>query len=54
MTSRRRGWEGKMFFGRYRPAARFEALLRELGLLEVQSHTWQWGYEMVTACKAGR
>jgi ubiquinone/menaquinone biosynthesis C-methylase UbiE len=54
MTSRRQGWEGKMFLGRYRPAARFEALLRELGLVAVQSHTWQWGYEMVTARKAAR
>jgi ubiquinone/menaquinone biosynthesis C-methylase UbiE len=54
MTSRRQGWEGKMFLGRYRPAERFEALLQELGLIEVLSHTWQWSYEMVTARKACR
>ena len=54
MTTRRRGREARLFLGRYRPAARFEALLRELSLSEVRSHTWQWDYEMVTARKATR
>lgn len=51
MTSRRRGWEGKLFLGRYRPAADFEALLRRLGLVEVQTRLWEVNYDMVTARK---
>ena len=54
MTTRRRGRVARLFLGRYRPAAQFEKLLRELGLIEVQTHAWQWDYDMVTARKAGR
>jgi SAM-dependent methyltransferase len=54
MTTRRRGREARLFLGRYRPAAQFENLLRELGLDGVRTHSWQWDYDMVTARKAGR
>ncbi|MCI0397912.1 MAG: class I SAM-dependent methyltransferase [Chloroflexi bacterium] len=49
MTSRRKGWEGWAFVGRYRPAADFEELLRSLGLVKVQSHLWELNYDMVMA-----
>lgn len=51
MTSRRIGLEGRLFFGRYRPAADFEAYLAGLGLVSVRSHVWQMNYNMVTAWK---
>lgn len=51
MTSRRIGLEGRLFFGRYRPAADFEAYLANLGLEGVRSHVWQMNYNMVTAWK---
>lgn len=51
MTSRRIGWEGKVFLHRYRTAAQLEGLLHRLGLEQVQFHLWQEGYELVTAVK---
>lgn len=51
MTSRRIGWEAKMFFGRYQDPADFEACLRDLGLVAVNSIVWQTDYDMVTARK---
>ena len=51
MTSRRRGREGKMFIGRYRSLQTFEAHLRDLGLVDVQSQLWETNYDMVTARK---
>jgi ubiquinone/menaquinone biosynthesis C-methylase UbiE len=51
ITSRRIGYEGKLFLHRYRSAAAFEALLRRLGLVQVRRHLWQEEYELVTAVK---
>lgn len=53
MTSRRRGWEGKMFLGRYRSVESFEQLLAHAGLAELRSELWQVSYDMVTGRKAG-
>ncbi len=51
MTSRRIGWEGKLFLWRYRPAEVMEKWLTERGLIDVQSHLWELNYDMVTARK---
>ena len=51
MTTRRRGRDARLFFGRYRTAAGFETLLAKLGLSGVQTHSWQLDYDMVTARK---
>jgi ubiquinone/menaquinone biosynthesis C-methylase UbiE len=51
MTSRRKGWEGKAFLGRYRAAADFQQMLDDLGLVEIRFHLWELNYEMVTARK---
>lgn len=51
MVSRRIGWEGKLFFGRYRSASQFEDHLGQLGFEGVKSHVWQANYDMVTAWK---
>lgn len=46
-VTRRRGWEGKLFLSRYRNLKRFEALLRELELEEVNTQPWQYSYDQV-------
>jgi ubiquinone/menaquinone biosynthesis C-methylase UbiE len=51
MTSRRKGWEGRVFLGRYRSAADFQQLLDNLGLVEIRSHLWELNYDMITAKK---
>jgi hypothetical protein len=51
MTSRRKGWEGRAFLGRYRSADNFQGLLDNLGLVEIRSHLWELNYDMVTARK---
>ena len=51
MTSRRKGWEGRAFLGRYRSAENFQGLLDNLGLVEIRSHLWELNYDMVTARK---
>lgn len=51
MTSRRKGWEGKVFFGRYRSDDDFQQLLDSLGLVEIGSQLWELNYDMVTARK---
>ena len=51
MTSRRKGWEGKVFFGRYRSDGNFKVLLDNLGLVEIRSHLWEVNYDMITARK---
>ncbi|MFZ0544869.1 MAG: class I SAM-dependent methyltransferase [Candidatus Promineifilaceae bacterium] len=51
MTSRRKGWEGKAFLGRYRSSADFKQLLDNLGLVEIRSHLWELNYDMITARK---
>ncbi|MDX1613054.1 MAG: class I SAM-dependent methyltransferase [Candidatus Promineifilaceae bacterium] len=51
MTSRRRGWEGRLFLHRYRSDADLEALLVDLGLRSVQTELWQINYDRVIARK---
>ena len=51
MISRRCGWEGRLFFGRYRAHADVEDNLAQLGFIRIQSHSWQANYNMVTAWK---
>lgn len=53
MVTRRRGWEAKTFFGRYRSAAQFTALLQSLGFTQVQGRAWQVDYDLVFAQKGG-
>lgn len=52
MISRRCGWEGRIFFGRYRTHADVELFLAQLGFTGIQSHIWQANYNMVTAWKS--
>jgi ubiquinone/menaquinone biosynthesis C-methylase UbiE len=51
ITTRRRGWEGRMFLSRYRSEADLQALLQELGLQSVRSFLWEVNYDLVTARK---
>jgi ubiquinone/menaquinone biosynthesis C-methylase UbiE len=52
LVSRRSGREGRLFLRRYRPAAAFEALLHDAGIVELRFFRWQVGYELVTGWKA--
>lgn len=54
MITRRRGWEGKTFLGRYRSSSDFETQLATLGFVEIDTLPWQVGYDQVFACKRGR
>lgn len=54
MTSRRKGWEGKAFLGRFRSDANFKQLLDNLGLIEIRSHLWEINYDMITARKPSK
>lgn len=47
VVTRRRGWEGKIFLHRYRTVIQFETLLREMGLVEVNTQPWQFAYDQV-------
>jgi len=51
LVTRRRGWEGKTFIGRYRDRDTFEAHLSSLGLADVESLLWQIEYDLVFARK---
>jgi SAM-dependent methyltransferase len=51
MVTRRRGWEGKTFLGRYRSSGRFEENLQTIGLEEVETLPWQVEYDLVFAQK---
>jgi ubiquinone/menaquinone biosynthesis C-methylase UbiE len=51
LVTRRRGWEGKTFIGRYRDRDTFEAHLSSLGLEEVETLLWQIEYDLVFARK---
>jgi len=51
ITSRRTGWEAKLFFGRHRSVKNLETLLRDLGLSSIKTNLWQIQYDMVTARK---
>ncbi|MCC6604763.1 MAG: class I SAM-dependent methyltransferase [Anaerolineae bacterium] len=47
LVTRRKGLEGKTFFGRYRNVVQFEALLTGLGLEAVHTNPWQMDYDQV-------
>ena len=51
MVTRRRGWEGKVFLGRYRSTDAFAAQLAALGLTDVDTLPWQVGYDQIFARK---
>jgi len=51
MTSRRRGWESRLFLGRYRSRQHFEELLWNLGLVDIHTLLWQLDYDMVVGRK---
>jgi SAM-dependent methyltransferase len=51
MVTRRRGWEGKTFLGRYRSSDRFEENLQAIGLEDVETLPWQVEYDLVFAQK---
>lgn len=47
LVTRRKGSEAKLFVGRYRNVAQFEAVLTKLGLEEVHTNPWQMDYDQV-------
>lgn len=51
MTTRRRGWQARLFFGRHRSREQFALSLAEKGFSEVNFYLWQLDYDMVTARK---
>ncbi|MEM7117321.1 MAG: methyltransferase domain-containing protein [Chloroflexota bacterium] len=51
LVTRRRGWEAKLFFGRYWTKEGFEDYLRSLGLKGVNTQLWQVDYDQVFAYK---
>lgn len=53
MVTRRTGWEAKTFVGRFHSHEGFEAMLRDLGLVDVKTLPWQIDYEQVMARKPG-
>jgi ubiquinone/menaquinone biosynthesis C-methylase UbiE len=54
MTTRRCGYEARLFIGRYRSSEEFEKLLGSLGLIEITRYPWQVNYDLVTARKGKR
>lgn len=54
MTTRRCGYEARLFFGRHRSSEEFEELLDSLGLTEITKYPWQVNYDLVTARKGKR
>lgn len=51
VVTRRRGWEARLFLGRYRSRETFAALLTTLGLVNVRIQPWQVDYDLVLAEK---
>ena len=51
MVTRRRGWEGKSFLGRYRSSDHFEENLQKIGLEGIEILPWQVEYDLVFAQK---
>ncbi len=47
LVTRRRGWEGKSFLGRYRNREQFEAFLKSFGLEGVNTQPWQVDYDQI-------
>lgn len=53
MTTRRCGYEARLFIGRHRSSEEFEELLGDLGLIEISKYRWQVNYDLVMARKGG-
>jgi ubiquinone/menaquinone biosynthesis C-methylase UbiE len=51
MVTRRRGWEGKSFLGRYRSSEHFQEHLQTIGLESIEIFPWQVEYDLVFAQK---
>jgi len=51
LVTRRRGWEARLFLGRYRSREAFATLLTALGLVNVRTQPWQVDYDLVLAEK---
>ncbi|GJM42304.1 MAG: hypothetical protein DHS20C20_25860 [Ardenticatenaceae bacterium] len=51
LVTRRKGREAKLFVGRYRTVAQFEAVLTQLGLEDVHTNPWQMDYDQVFGMK---
>lgn len=52
MVTRRRGWEAKLFVGRYYSEDDFEQILQQVGFVQVEILPWQVDYDLVFAIKA--
>lgn len=53
LTTNRRGWESRLFFGRAYAGAEFISLLESMGLRGVTVQSWQHIYDLVWARKPG-
>jgi len=53
LTTNRRGWEARLFFGRTFTRAQIISLLRAMGLQGITVHSWQHMYDLVWARKPG-
>lgn len=51
MVTRRRGWEARLFMGRYRSLTAFEQLLHALHLHDIITLPWQNNYDLVLGRK---
>lgn len=51
MTSRRRGFNGRLFLTRYHSVEDLEAILAEIGFEKINTRLWELDYDMVTAHK---
>lgn len=51
VTTRRRGWEARLFLHRYRSEENTRALLKELGLKDVRFYHWEINYDLIMARK---
>ena len=51
MTSRRRGFTGRLFLSRYHHPKEFEAILAEVGFVKIKTRLWELDYDMITARK---
>lgn len=54
VTTRRRGWNARLMPGKTHSPDAFRALLRRVGLAEVDIMPWQVEYDLVWALKPGR
>lgn len=51
ITTRRRGWEARLFLHRYRSEKNARALLEGLGLEDVRFYHWEINYDLIMARK---